>query len=588
MKLVRPALPDAAVAALLAGWPMVPRAAVSPQALPPLLSYVAFERPIWTILAGGIVLLASLLRESRPYERPLGVTDKVTSHRLGRIACLACLALVAFLRVPEVEKSSAVFAGDEPKYLRIAKSLWFDLDADIGSGRTELPNGRERVRQLRNVALAARDTTLALGRPVEVPEGHDWHAGNWTVRGLDGGLYHLQPPGLPALVALALSVGNALAPNVDRDAGVIVEAFLSLLWILAGREIYLLIAETTKSRPKGAVAVALLFSTAPVFIGGYQLFPEALVAFIFPWLLRRLRSEGTPPTLLDAACAGGVTGSLLWIHPKLTVVALLFVMLAFVRKEYGIKHRALFASCAAVIAFTALLYCFRISGLFRPEGLYIREASEYSGAPNPFSIRFASGAVKALIGARDGLFVFAPVLLGGLVALPRALALRTRVAAEMLLLFCAVWLTSAVHEGASLGSPARLLFPVAFVPAFFLVDALLDEKSNRTLLFTTIFLFAVSARITLTGWSDWRRVINPYKGMFEMATSNFEPSLPGNAFSDASYVADLLRAAFFFVTLATLALNYERAKRTSPAAWGLGLAAVVTVLATVFDGLAPR
>lgn len=61
--------------------------------------------------------------------------------------------------------------------------------------------------------LVGRDLAMNLFDPVVIPPDHAWNAGNWTVRGLDGGLYHLQPPGLPALVAVALGIGEALLPG---------------------------------------------------------------------------------------------------------------------------------------------------------------------------------------------------------------------------------------------------------------------------------------------------------------------------------------------------------------------------------------
>jgi hypothetical protein len=280
-------------------------------------------------------------------------------------------------------------------------------------------------------------------------------------------------------------------------------------------------------------------------------------------------------------------GGLLWIHPKLTIVALFFAALGAVRPGLRWRERAVFLVTITAVAFTALLYCYRISGLFRPEGLYIREASEYSGAPNPWTLRFASGAVKALFGARDGLFVFAPVLLGGWLAARSSWTRRRRVTAELLVLFATVWLSSAVHEGASLGAPARLLLPVAFVYAIFLADALFEARSNPALRLTTALLLAVSVSITVTGWTDWRRVINPWKGMFDTRSSNFEPSLPGNSFSEDSYVADVRRFVIIALVLHALGEGLRRRKRTTPAAWAAGLVASTSLLAIVLDALKP-
>lgn len=37
--------------------------------------------------------------------------------------------------------------------------------------------------------------------------------------------------------------------------------------------------------------VAMVFLSAPIWVGGYQLFPEALALLLFPWLFRRLRAS---------------------------------------------------------------------------------------------------------------------------------------------------------------------------------------------------------------------------------------------------------------------------------------------------------
>lgn len=564
----------------IAALPYLASGIVSARDLPPILAYLLFPGRDLLVLLGGIVVAWTALRGRVAVEPWAARLEAITSHRAFALSALALVAIVSFARVPQQEKEADAFGGDEPKYLRIAFSLLHDTDADVSGGRTETPDFSTRMQQIRNLALVSRDSALNLFRPVVVPEGHVWNAGNWTVRGLDGGLYHLQPPGLPALVAVALGIGEAVLPG--RDPGIYVFVLLALVWILAARELWLLSLETTGDSLGSAALVGLVFLSAPVYVGGYQLFPEALSLWIFPWLMRRLRTSDRTLGPASALGCGLVSGYLLWIHPKLTVVAALFLAIGLFRPDTKTSARAWFALGFFATAFTSLLYCHHISGLFRPEGLYIRQAEEYVGSPNPFSLRFAAGLVKALMGGRDGLLVFAPILVLGGMALS-ALKRPSRSTLETWCLFGVVWLTSAVHDGASLGSPARLMAPVVFVPALFLSRALRSHAPG-SLKAAAVLLFVFGCQITDTMASDWRRNVNPYRTMFANPATNFEPSLPGNSFSDAAYVVDLEKAALILVVLAvaTALMKRSAAKESpnlAPARFGAGVLAVVVFLA---------
>lgn len=284
-----------------------------------------------------------------------------------------------------------------------------------------------------------------------------------------------------------------------------------------------------------------------------------------------------------------MSGYLLWIHPKLTVVAALFALIGLLRPDTSVRARLWFLGGFFITAFTSLLYCHHLSGLFRPEGLYIRQAEEYAGFSRRIpSLRFAAGLVKALLGGRDGLLVFAPILVLGIMAL-RVLKRPSRSTVEIWCLFGVVWLTSAVHDGASLGSPARLMAPVAFIPALFLARALRDGQLQGRR-----FLFVLGAQITSTMSSDWRRNVNPYRTMFGNPATNFEPSLPGNSFSDPAYVVDIEKAGLILLTLALVTALIKRAAAKgsdslAPAGFGtVALSAVVVVLSFGLNWLTPR
>jgi hypothetical protein len=576
------------VGLLIAALPWLVSGVFAAADFPPLLAYLLFPGRFLLLLLGGMVIGWSAGRGRISTAPLVSRLESAAAHRAFPPAALALLAVVAFARVPQQAKEAEAFGGDEPKYLRIAFSLLRDTDADISGGRTRTPDLATRAQQVRNLLLVSRDSLVHLFRPVVIPKDHEWNAGNWTVRGLDGGLYHLQPPGLPALVAVALGIGEAVLP--ERDPGVYVFVLLALIWILAARETWLLSLEITGDALGSAVLVAMVFLSAPVFIGGYRLFPESLSLFLFPWLSRRLRTSDRKLGAFTALLCGLVSGYLLWIHPKLTIVAALFAAIAITRRATSARSRILFIAGFTATAFTSLLYCHHVSGLFRPEGLYIRQAEEYVGSPNPLSMRFAAGLVKTLLGGRDGLFIFAPLLVLGVMALP-ALKRPSRSTFELWSLFVVAWLTSAVHDGASLGSPARLMAPVVFIPALFLIRALRD-RPPASVRAAAVLLFIVGSQVTLTMSSDWRRNVNPYRTMFENPATNFEPSLPGNSFSDPAYQTDLEKAGLILLILALATALIARSPGRgrpdlAPARFGAGVMAIAAALAYGLGWLSP-
>ncbi|MEO8359456.1 MAG: hypothetical protein ABI672_05445 [Vicinamibacteria bacterium] len=580
-------LKNLATGVFITALPFLASGVVAAANLPPLLAYLLFPGRNLLMCLGAIVIIWSIFQSRFSVDAPISFLESVSPTLPFTVLGFALILIIAFVRVPQQEKEAQAFGGDEPKYLRIAFSLLRDTDADISSGRTETPDLSLRFQQTRNLILTGRDAFSDLFKPVEVPPDHVWNVGNWTVRGLHGGMYHLQPPGLPAIIAVGLGIGEAVLP--ERDPGIYVAVLLSLIWALGAWQLWRLSQEISGDALGSAVFVAIVLLSAPVYVGGYQLFPESVSLLIFPWLIRRLRGSELKLGAVPALFTGFVSGYLLWIHPKLTLVAGLFALMGLIRPRTTATIKALFFFAFALTAFSSLLYCFHISGLLRPEGLYIRQAEEYVGSPNPFSLRFLAGLVKALIGGRDGLFVFAPLLLLGFMTAARKL--QTRAVLEMLSLFLIVWLTSAVHDGASLGSPARLMAPVAFIPAFFLVRALRDGASPK-LLATAVLLFVLGSQITDSMTSDWRKNVNPYRLMFTNSATNFEPSLPGNSFSNEAYGVDLAKAALIFVTLFVVAIYLNRSDKfdrheTDPARFGWGVLATVLVLAFGLHWLTP-
>lgn len=552
--------------------------------LPTWLAYLLGPGWHWPVALAAVALGVALApRNARLARACPGLLRAIEGRpALGWILLVALVA-VGFARVPDLRRELAGITGDEPKYLRIAQSLVNDTDADVSGGRETPPDLALRLRQLRSVALATHDALGGLVNPPEIPKDHPWDAGNWSVRSLHGGVYHLQPPGLPALLAVFIGLGQALLP--EQGPGALAAVFLVCCWVLGAVETYKLARDVLASRAAALLWTGLLFATAPVFVGGYHLYPESVALFLVPFCYRRLRAGERPLGSRGAIAAGLVAGGLWWIHPKFVALSLVLLAIGLVRPAASVRARFLLAGAFALAAGSSLLYVHHLTGLFRPEGLYIRQAQEYVGVPPLVSRAYAYGLANALLGAKDGLFVLAPVLLLGVAAIPAAMVARRRTTLELLALFGAVWLTAAVHAGVSLASPARLFVPVAFAPMLVLALGFREVGPRPRVLVPLLLLSLVSIAVTARTASHWRLSLNPYRGLFPSPAHDFTRDLPSRDRLGTTPVADVARAALLLGTALVLGLRWRRrpARDTSAAVEALYLAGVVVAVAFGLD-----
>ena len=579
----RPRAADLAAALALAALGLLGPRLMPPPGLPPFLGYLLGPGSHWLLVASALVLGLRPGRGEGPARLARRLARVLESHRAVPWLALALLALVAFGRVPEHRRAAVHLGGDEPKYLRIAESLLRDADVDVSGGRTERPPLELRQRQLRTLALTARDAVADVFSPTPVPPGHRWSAGNWGVHGRHGGVYYLQPPGLPLLLAAFLGPAELVFPG--RDPGSLVAAFLSCLWVLAGVETFLLTREVLGSRAAALLSTAALFSTAPVFVGGTCLYPESVALFLFPFCYRRLRASERAWGWGALAAAGLAAGGLWWIHPKFLAPSLVFLALAALRPRTPVRARLAFVVPFALLALSSLVYVHHVTGLFRPEGLYVRQAEEYTGVPEVLSMAIASGLANGLLGGRDGILVFAPVLLlapAGLVCLRRA---EVRTALELLALFSATWLTAAVHAGTSLGSPARLFVPVAFALALLVAWGVARAGPRPPVLLPLLFLLLVGLAITARTNSHWRLAANPYRELFPTEAVDFTTSLPAYDLSPRARLGDVARVLLVLAAASALGLRWRKGADSPAGLEALRLLAVVAALAFLLEAL---
>jgi hypothetical protein len=446
-------------------------------------------------------------------------------------------------------------AGDEPKYLRIARSIHRDLDADVSghqAGRLTLAGG------LANVAALARATAAAVSSLVRgdaPPADHEWSRGNWTLNGWRGGHYHVHGPGFPALIAPVVGPpsDDGEPPTVPRA----VLAVMALVWALAFVQTTLLAGDACGSRAVGAVTAAALLLSPAVFVGGYHVYADPLVVAAAPWLARRVWTGGTSPRSRSALAAGFVAGALVWLHVKFLPLGL--VAVALLAWRFGRTRFAAAVVTAAALPLAAwVLFQYHVTGLVRPDASYVRYASEvWKGDPAGLTWRFVGGLSNGLFGARDGLFVMVPPALLALAGLPELWKHHRQQAIALALLFCGIWLAAALHGGGAAGPPGRLLSPAApllAVPMAFAVRRLLGVLAFRWSLGAGVL---VSIAVIAAMAREPRLTVNPYRGI--EASADIRRDLPIGRSNPAGALADAARASILLAGGALWCLGLTRA-----------------------------
>jgi hypothetical protein len=513
--------------ALLLGAPLL-LALMPAERLPPALAY-AVGGGRWLPLAGvavaavslaGAGRLAGLLARLRPAERLEALSSR--SFHLAVFGAALALILAA---IPGHRWAGMGLSGDEPKYLALAESVYRDLDVDVSaegaSPLTAAAFARNASALVGASLRAARALVVGVEEPL--PAGHRWRLGNWAVAGRHGGRYLVQSPGLGAVLAPGIAAQRLFRPDDLAPTGPFL--VLALLWALAALQTVRLAAEVSGSRGAGLAAGAAVALSAPLFVGGYHFYPEAVAAAVTPWLARYLLPAARRPSAVRAATLALGAGALAWLHPKFLLLGLAAAGLLAVKVGRSRVSLPLVVAGAGLPLLAVLLYDHHVTGLFRPDALYRRYGDDVYRGPAAFlSADMPGGLSTALFGARDGILVMAPVLVGGVLALPLLWRRRRRVLLPLGLLFASLWVAAAVHGGGAGGPPGRLMAPVATLLAAPLAVGLVELRT-RPYRWTVCGLLLVTLAITTTMLGDWRRTVNPYRRMFAPAT-DFSSDLP--------------------------------------------------------------
>ncbi len=511
----------------------------------------------WWLAAAGIAstLIALAVPRPAPGKGLARVADALPGGRWAGPALLGAAFAVAALSLPAWREIGPA-AGDEPKYLRIARSLYRDLDADVSSNQAGPLTGAGLARNVRRLAASTAEATVTLVRGLRPPLDHVWSLGNWTVSAWYGGHYHVQGPGLPALLAPVVGPGapDEPGPTIPPRALTLMALVLAVAFVQTAR----LAAEASgSSLPLGALAAALIMASPAVFVGGYHLYPEAVAVAAVPWLARHARpgGPGLPPGRV--AVLGLVAGGLVWLHVKFLLLGLAAAGLLALRLGRS-RLLGLLAATAAVPLAAWLLFQYRLTGLLRPDALYVRFDSQVwrGGASTDLAWRFLGGLANGLFGARDGIGVMVPVAACAALGVPWLWRLDRRTTLALAALFSAVWVTAALHGSGAPGPPGRLLSAAAPLLAVPLAIAVRRLRGRLAFRWSLAAATLVSLAVVTSMAANPRLTINPYRGVADAA--DLRRDLPAGRFDPAGATLDLARAGLLLAVIGFWAWRSSR------------------------------
>jgi hypothetical protein len=486
-------------------------------------------RPALTVLA----LISLAIRPTYPYGFTLPVAlgqDWAIAQQVAILAALvaalvprprlpapgaASVAFMAFvvyaLITPESARRWEGHPGNEPKTLRMAVALGHGLTLDVEG----VSAGMEALTP-RPLLDAAADAAAGLAREsagMVAALAHGPRAAGasairatritrQTIRGKDGGVYHVLAPGPSVLLAPMLRIDRAL--NLARGTAgrlAVTVLFWNALAAALVAAVFLL-ARDGGAGAGGAALVAGLTALLPPFLFySYQFYPEMLGALVLAVALRAILLRPWDDRVGRALGLGLLLAFLPWLHQKFLPVWGVLVVMALVRAvDALVTLRTLCALLVpqALSAWLVALYNFGIAGSVRPDALFLAW-----GPGGVSSTRWGQGLLGLSLDARYGLLPYVPVYLlgfGGLL-LPGAAARRLRWGALPVAVY---YLTVAAADNWSgaVCNLGRYIMPALPCAIALLALVLVPATARRGLLAVLLLLSACSAIVAVALWND--------------------------------------------------------------------------------------
>jgi len=388
-----------------------------PLPLPPAALVWAgpFVLAVWMAVVLGVIIGDGPVRSR-------WLTD---ARRAPLAAAIVALALYAG---SAVWLSPVLPDGDSPHYLILAQSLIRDRDLRI-------ENNHQRGDYL--------EYSLHASRP------------HYLRRGVDGAIYSIHAPGVPALIAPAFALGGY--------RGVV--AFLGLVAAIATGLVWRLSHRVTGSASAAWFGWACCALTTPFFFQATQVFPDGLAATCvllgtLPLILRSGTSSGPEGPSRDGRMwlISGLSLALLpWLQTRLAIVATAAGLCLCVRVR-RVRHLVLFAAVPVVSAVAWFGYFYAIYGTANP-------AAPYGPYTQTTVANLRRGFPGLLFDQQFGLIPNAPVygfVLAGVIA--GAMRLR-RWTWEVLIVLVPYMIGVGMFQiwWGGTSAPARLLTPVALL-----------------------------------------------------------------------------------------------------------------------------
>jgi hypothetical protein len=437
----------------------------------PFLPWLPSRFPLLLILAGPVrwavpaAVLAAVVFRARTLRMTAGKAWVPLSEwlaRRGRTTVFA-VSLVLFLLLGTRSLQVLGLDGDEPHYLIITQSLLVDHDI-----RIENNHARGDYR-----AFFPRDL-----RP------------DYLQRGLNGQIYSIHAPGLPALMLPGYAVAGrwGAVATLCLFAAVAAAAIFEAALLVGGA----LVAWATWA------SVCL---SVPFLPHAWSLYPEmggaAVVALAVLWVIRRRQASA-----IVWFGRGVLIAVLPWMHTKFIVLLAALTLWLLVELRARVKPSLAFlapiaVSCAAWLAFFYVIY-----GTINPQAPYGGHTAEFVRVANvPRSL------LGLLFDQKFGLLVYSPIYLAAIAGAWLLLRdARRRVLGGVLLGIAVAYSLSSAREymwwGGS-SAPARYLVPVVPLAAPMIATAFARlKKAGRPMLLVALSIAGVVVSMAWLGGPD--------------------------------------------------------------------------------------